>query len=127
MTEELKSKIKLAAEKIDKFVDFGKIASKITNKPIRFLVGAIELVDGTIFRVSLTEVIGKIPEEAHPVVDAWLDAFIQEDYLLLVDSTGAFLAELDMLKWVEEEKEKEIYVALLTMLVKLIPKLTNPA
>lgn len=126
MTEELRKKIKLAAEKLDKIVDFHKIKSKIDNKWIRFIVGSFELADYQIFKVSLTEVIDLLPESSYPVVEAWLDAFIDEDYLLLVDASGAFLAQLDLLKFLEYEREKDVYVALLTFLVKLIPQKTVP-
>jgi hypothetical protein len=122
MNEQLKEKTKKAAEKIDKIFDFAKIASKIKNKPVRFLVAGFELVDGTVFRVALTEVIELIPEKAHPVVEAWLDAFIAGDYLLLVNSTGEFLAQLNLIPLVEEDDEKNVYVALLTAIVRLIPQ-----
>lgn len=126
MTEELKAKIRKAAEKIDKIVDFSKIASKISNKPVRFVVSSFELVDGYVFRVALTEVVGLIPEKAHPVVEAWLDAFIEGDYLLLVDKTGGFLAELNLIPLVEAGDEKNMYVAILTALVRLIPQVSLP-
>jgi hypothetical protein len=122
MNEQLKTKIREAAEKVDKIVDFAKIASKVKNKPVRILVAGFELVDGTVFRVALTEVIELIPEKAHPVVEAWLDAFIAGDYLLLVESTGGFLAQLNLIPLVEENDEKNVYVALLTAIVRLIPQ-----
>lgn len=126
MAEELSKKIKLASEKLDKIVDFHKIASKIDNKWIRFIVGAFEVADYQIFKVALTEVIDLLPESSYPVVEAWLDAFIAEDYLLLVNASGEFLAQLDLLKFLEYEKEKAVYVAILTFMVKLIPQKTLP-
>lgn len=126
MNEQLKAKIKTAAEKIDKIVDFSKIAAKIKSKPVRFIVSGFELVDGYVFKVALTEVINLIPEKAHPVVEAWLDAFNAGDYLLLVESTGAFLAELNLIPLVDEDDEKNVYVALLTAIVRLIPQMSVP-
>lgn len=127
MTEELKSKIKLASEKLDKIVDFGKIASKINSKPVKFVVASFELVDGYVFKTALTEVVELVPDEALPVVEAWLDAWNEGDYYLLVDATGAFLANLNLIPYIEEEDEKNVYVALLTALVRLIPQVTLPA
>lgn len=124
MTEELKAKIRKAAEKIDKIVDFSKIASKISNKPVRFVVSSFELVDGYVFRVALTEVVGLIPEKAHPVVEAWIDAFLEGDYLLLVDKTGGFLAELNLIPLIEKDDVKNVYIAILTALVRLIPQVS---
>lgn len=116
----------MASEKLDKIVNFSRIAEKINNKAVRFIVSAFEIVDYQIFKVSLTEIIELIPEEAHGVVESWLDAFIAEDYFLLVDSTGGFLAQLDLIKIVDNEDEKAVYVAILSALVRLIPKMTNP-
>lgn len=126
MNEQLKSKVKMASEKIDTIVNFSKIASKIKNKPVRIVVSSFELVDGYVFRVALTEVIDLIPERAHPVVEAWLDAFIQGDYLILVDKTGGFLATLNLIPLVETDDEKNMYVAILTALVRLIPQVSLP-
>lgn len=126
MTNELKAKIKLAAEKVDKIVNFTKIAAKINNKPVRFVVSSFELVDGYVFRVALTEAVELIPDSAHPVVEAWVDAFIEGDYLLLVDKTGGFLAELNLIPLVEENDEKNVFVAILTALVRLIPQMSLP-
>jgi len=126
MNEALSKKIRLAAEKVDKIIDFSKIAKKINSKPVRFVVSSFELVDGYVFRVALTEAVELIPEKAHPVVEAWLDAFISGDYLLLVDTTGGFLAELNLVPLVETEEEKLVYIALLTALVKMIPPITKP-
>jgi hypothetical protein len=126
MTEQLAKKIKLVADKFDTIVDFNKIASKIENKWIRFIVSAFEVTDKQVFKVILTEVIDLIPDKAHPVVEAWIDAFLAEDYLLLVDASGEFLAQLDLLKFLEYEKERQVYVGLLTFLVKLIPQKTLP-
>lgn len=122
----MRETIKTTAEKIDSLVDWRKISSKIENKWVRFFVAALETVDGQIFKVCLTEIVDALPEQALPVAQSWMESFIAEDYLLLVDSTGAFLAELDLLKFLPEEKEKEVYKALLTMLVKLVPPLTQP-
>ena len=126
MNEQLKEKIKIAAAKLDKIVDFAKIASKVQNKPVRFVVSSFELVDGYVFKVALTEVIELIPDEAHGVVEAWLDAFIDGDWFLLVNSTGAFLGQLNLIPFIEENDEVNVYVALLTALVRLIPQVTNP-
>jgi hypothetical protein len=126
MNEQLKEKIKIAAAKLDKIVDFAKIASKVQNKPVRFVVSSFELVDGYVFKVELTEVIELIPDEAHGVVEAWLDAFIAGDWFLLVDSTGGFLAQLNLIPFIENEDEKNIYVALLLAFVRLIPQVTIP-
>lgn len=126
MNEQLKVKIKTAAEKLDKIVDFARIAGKIQNKPVRFVVSSFELVDGYVFKVALTEVINLIPDKAHGVVEAWLDAFIGGDWLLLVDSTGGFLSELNLIPFVEDDDEKNIYVALLLAFVRLIPQVTLP-
>lgn len=126
MNEQLKEKIKIAAAKLDKIVDFAKIASKVQNKPVRFVVSSFELVDGYVFKVALTEVIELIPDEAHGVVEAWLDAFIAGDWFLLVNSTGAFLGQLNLIPFIEENDEVNVYVALLTALVRLIPQVTNP-
>ncbi|HQE53243.1 MAG TPA: hypothetical protein PLD74_12855 [Prolixibacteraceae bacterium] len=126
MNEQLKEKIKIAAAKLDKIVDFAKIASKVQNKPVRFVVSSFELVDGYVFKVALTEVIELIPDEAHGVVEAWLDAFIDGDWFLLVNSTGEFLGQLNLIPFIEENDEVNVYVALLTALVRLIPQVTNP-
>lgn len=126
MNEQLKEKIKITAAKLDKIVDFAKIASKVQNKPVRFVVSSFELVDGYVFKVALTEVIELIPDEAHGVVEAWLDAFIDGDWFLLVNSTGEFLGQLNLIPFIEENDEVNVYVALLTALVRLIPQVTNP-
>jgi hypothetical protein len=126
MTEELKAKIKTAAAKLDKIVDFARIASRINNRPVRFVVSSFELVDGYVFKVALTEAIELIPDEAHGVVEAWLDAFIVGDWFLLVNSTGAFLSELNLIPFIDNDDEKNVYIALLTALVRLIPQVTFP-
>lgn len=126
MTEELKNKIKVASAKLDKIVDFAKIAGKINSRPVRFVVASFELVDGYVFKVALTEVIELIPDGAHGVVEAWLDAFIAGDWFLLVNSTGAFLSELNLIPFIEDEDEKNVYIALLTAFVRLIPQVTLP-
>lgn len=126
MNEQLKEKIKIAAAKLDKIVDFAKIAGKIQNKPIRFFVTGFELVDGAVFKVAITEVVDIIPDEAHGVVESWLDAFIDGDWLLLVNSTGAFLGQLNLIPFIDEADEVNVYVALLTALVRLIPQVTRP-
>ena len=126
MNEVLRAKVKTGAEKLDKIVDFARIASKISNKPVRFVVSSFELVDGYVFKVALTEVIELIPEKAHGVVEAWLDAFIGGDWLLLVNNTGEFLGQLNLIPFIEDEDEKNVYVALLTALVRLIPQVTIP-
>ena len=127
MNESLKAKIKAAAEKLDRIVNLNLIASKISNKPVRFVVSSFELVDGYVFKVALTEVIKLLPEQAHGVVASWLDAFLADDYFLLVNATGEFLAELNLIPFVEDDDEKNVYVALLTALVRLIPRKTVPA
>lgn len=111
---------------MDKIVDFARIASRISNKPVRFVVSSFELVDGYVFKVALTEAIELIPEDAHGVIEAWLDAFIAGDWLLLVNSTGEFLGQLNLIPFIEDEDEKNVYVALLTALVRLIPQVTIP-
>ena len=126
MNEVLRAKVKVGAEKLDKIVDFARIASKISNKPVRFVVSSFELVDGYVFKVALTEVIELIPEKAHGVVEAWLDAFIGGDWLLLVNNTGEFLGQLNLIPFIEDGDEKNVYVALLTALVRLIPQVTIP-
>ena len=126
MNEVLRAKVNVGAEKLDKIVDFARIASKISNKPVRFVVSSFELVDGYVFKVALTEVIELIPEKAHGVVEAWLDAFIGGDWLLLVNNTGEFLGQLNLIPFIEDEDEKNVYVALLTALVRLIPQVTIP-
>jgi hypothetical protein len=126
MRENLRMKVKLAAEKLDKIVDFARIASRISNKPVRFVVSSFELVDGYVFKVALTEAIELIPEEAHGVIEAWLDAFIAGDWLLLVNSTGEFLGQLNLIPFIEDDDEKNVYIALLTALVRLIPQVTFP-
>ena len=126
MTEQMNQKIKMAAGKLDKIVDFARIASRINNKPVRFVVSGFELVDGYVFKVALTEVIELIPDEAHGVVESWLDAFINGDWFLLVDSTGGFLAQLNLIPFIEDDDEKNVYIALLTALVRLIPQVTIP-
>lgn len=126
MNEQLKMKIKTGAEKLDKIVDFARIASRISNKPVRFVVSSFELVDGYVFKVALTEVIELIPEKAHGVVEAWLDAFIEGDWFLLVNNTGDFLGQLNLIPFMADEDEKNVYVALLTALVRLIPQVTMP-
>jgi hypothetical protein len=127
MTETLKALIKTASEKVDKLVDFGKIASKINNRPVRFVVSGFELIDGYVFKVALTEAVELIPEKAHPVVEAWLKAFIEENYLLLVDNTAGFLAALNLISFVDENDERNVYVALLTAFVRMIPQVARPA
>lgn len=127
MNESLKAKIKAAAEKLDRIVNLNLIASKISNKPVRFVVSSFELVDGYVFKVALTEVIKLIPEQGHGVVESWLDAFLADDYFLLVNATGEFLAELNLIPFIEDDDEKNVYVALLTALVRLIPRKTVPA
>lgn len=127
MNEELTLKIKKAAEKIDKIVDFGKLASKINSRPVRFVVAGFELVDGYVFKVALTEVVELIPEQAYPVVESWLDAFIEGDYMLLVNNTSGFLAALNLIPLVDENDERNVYIALLTALVRLIPNIQKPA
>ena len=126
MNEVLQEKIKVAAEKIDKIVNFTKIATKVKNKPVRVVVASFELVDGYVFKVALTEVIKLIPEEGHKVVEAWLDAFIAGDWLLLVNSTGAFMGQLNLIPFIDDDDETNMYVALLTALVRLIPQVTVP-
>lgn len=126
MNEQLKEKIKIAAAKLDKIVDFAKIAGKIQNKPIRFFVAGFELVDGAVFKVAITEVVDIIPDGAHGVVESWLDAFIDGDWLLLVNSTGAFLGQLNLIPFIDEADEVNVYIALLTALVRLIPQVTRP-
>lgn len=126
MNEVLQEKIKVAAEKIDKIVNFTKIAAKVKNKPVRVVVASFELVDGYVFKVALTEVIKLIPEEGHKVVEAWLDAFIAGDRLLLVNSTGAFMGQLNLIPFIDDDDETNMYVALLTALVRLIPQVTVP-
>lgn len=126
MNELLRAKVKKAAEKLDKIVDFARIASRISNKPVRFVVSSFELVDGYVFKVALTEAIELIPDKAHGVVEAWLDAFIAGDWLLLVNSTGAFLSELNLIPFIDNDDEKNVYIALLTALVRLIPQVTFP-
>jgi hypothetical protein len=74
----------------------------------------------------LTEAIELIPDEAHGVVEAWLDAFIVGDWFLLVNSTGAFLSELNLIPFIDNDDEKNVYIALLTALVRLIPQVTFP-
>lgn len=127
MNESLKAKVNAAAEKLDRIVNLNLIASKISNKPVRFVVSSFELVDGYVFKVALTEVIKLIPERGHGVVESWLDAFLADDYFLLVNATGEFLAELNLIPFVEDDDEKNVYVALLTALVRLIPRKTVPA
>ena len=126
MNELLRAKVKKAAEKLDKIVDFARIASRISNKPVRFVVSSFEFVDGYVFKVALTEAIELIPDKAHGVVEAWLDAFIAGDWLLLVNSTGAFLSELNLIPFIDNDDEKNVYIALLTALVRLIPQVTFP-
>jgi hypothetical protein len=60
------------------------------------------------------------------VVESWLDAFIDGDWFLLVNSTGAFLGQLNLIPFIDEADEVNVYVALLTALVRLIPQVTRP-
>lgn len=126
MNDSLKKKIKLAGDKLDKIVDFGKIASKVENKAVSFVVRSFELVDGWVFRTALAEVVDLLPDTVEPVIESWIDAFLAEDYLVLVDATGDFLARLNLIPFIEDDDEKNVYVALLSALVKLIPPMTRP-
>ena len=126
MNEQLIKKIKESSGKLDDFVNFPKIAAKIKSKPVRMLVSMFEVVDGYVFKIALTEVIELIPETAHPVVESFLDAFISEDYLLIVDAAGAFLTQLNLIPIVKEDDQRNVYVALLTAIVRLIPQMSNP-
>lgn len=126
MEKELKEKIEVSSKKIDTLVNFVKIAGKVKNKPVRIFVASFELVDGYVFKAALTEVIRLIPEEAHGVVEAWLDAFIAGDWFLLVNSTGQFLGQLNLIPFIDTEDEVNVYVALLMALVRMIPQVTVP-
>lgn len=126
MNDQLNKKIKMAAEKVDTLVNFTKIASKIDNKFVRIVVGSFELVDGFVFKTALTQAVELIPEKAHPVVEGFLDAFVSEDYLQLVDRTGAFLTELNLIPVVATEDQRNVYIALLTAIVRLIPQMSQP-
>lgn len=122
MNQELKNKIAVASEVIDKIVDFTKIASKIQNKPVKLVVSMFEVVDGYVFKTALTEVVNYVPEKFHPVVGAYLDAFIAKDYLLVVDKTAEMLTALNLIPLVEADDEKRVYTAILIALVRLIPQ-----
>lgn len=126
MNEQLREKIKLAAVKLDNFVNFGKIAQKVDHKLVRILINSFEMVDGYVFKIALTQTVELIPETAHPVVEGFLDAFITEDYLQLVDRTGAFLTELNLIPLVTTEDQRNVYIALLTAIVRLIPQMSIP-
>ncbi len=127
MTEVLNNKIQTAAKKIDDLIVWSRIASKIKNKPTKVLVSSFELVDGYLFKTAIREIIELVPENAYPVVEAWLDAFIEEEYQVLVDATAGFLAELNLIPVIETADEKNVYVAILTAVVRLIPQMTKPA
>jgi hypothetical protein len=127
MTESLNDKIKVAAVKVDEMVDFRKISGKISNKTVRLFVSMFEIVDGYVFKTAITEVVELIPVKAHPVVEGFLDAFIAEDYLLVVNSAGSFLTELNLIPIVKSDDQKNVYIALLTALVRLIPQMNKEA
>lgn len=122
MNQETKNNIANASEVIDKIVDFTKIAAKINSKPVKLVVSMFEVVDGYVFKTALTEVVERIPEQYHPMVNAYLQAFIAKDYLLVVDKTADMLTSLNLIPLVDADDEDRVYTAILIALVRLIPQ-----
>ena len=119
----MNEKIKKAAEVIDKWLNWTKIASGIENKMLRYVVGAIEMIDSLLIRSVLNLIIQKIPEQFLPVVEKYLDAIIAEDLDQVAITTGDFVNVIVDIPFLEEEQEAEVLHAIFLAIVKMIPRI----
>lgn len=129
MDEVLKGLIEKSAKKLDGMIPFNTIGAKMSNKALRLLFVAFEFVDGSVFKIILTNVIAILPEKSLVLVKAWLTAFVNDDYLVLASSSSEFVTELNLIPddLVDPEDEAELYRIGLTILIKYVEKKATKA
>jgi hypothetical protein len=116
----MKEKIKKVADIIDDQIDFVEISKKVKNVLVRGLVASIEMFDGKIFEISLSELIDLVPDEKKWVVEKYLDAIIAKDWIMVTDTTADVINMFVDIPGATEDQEKDAYAAALVVILMFI-------
>ncbi len=118
--EIMEAKIKKVSEIIDEKVDFKAISRNIKNIFVRGLVASIEMYDGKLFNIALKELIHHVPEDKHWIVEAYLDAIIAQNWIVVTDTTADVINVFVDIPGASEEQEKEAYASVLVLILMFL-------
>lgn len=118
----MEEKIKKASEIIDEMIDFGKLASGIKNPILKGVVASLDLVDGTLIRVGLTEGISKVPDSKKWIIEGYLDALIAGRWDYVVDNTSIVVNTFVDIPGATEQEELDLFHSILVVMFALIKK-----
>lgn len=118
----MEEKIKKASEILDEMIDFGEISKGIKNVILKGIVASLDLVDGTLIRVGLTEGINKIPAEKQWIIEGYLDALIAQDWSFVVDNTSIVINTFVDIPGSTEQEESDLFHSILVVIFNLVKK-----
>lgn len=116
----MESKIKQVAQILDDKVDFVELSKKVNNVIIRGLIASIEMFDGKLFEISLSELINIIPDDKKWIVEKYLDAAISKDWMVVIDSTADVINVFVDVDGATEDQEKDAYASILVLILMFV-------
>ncbi len=116
----MEEKIKKVAEILDEKIDFVGISKNVKNVIVRGVVASIEMFDGKIFEIGLTELIGLVPDDKKWIVEKYLDAVIAKDWMIVADTTADVINVFVDVPGATEDQEKDAYAAVLVLVLMFV-------
>ncbi len=116
----VETKIEKVAQIIDERIDFVDVSKSIKNVIGKGFVASIEMFDGTIFKLGLTELISLVPDNKKWIVEEYLDAIIANNWLAVTDTTADVINVFVDIPGANEEQEKTAYASVLVLMLMFI-------
>ena len=116
----MEEKIKQVAEIIDEKVDFVDISKNIKNVIVKGVVASVEMFDGTVFKVGLEQLIGLVPEDKQWIVEKYLDAILEKDWVAVSDTTADVINVFVDVPGATEDQEQKAFASVLVLMMMFI-------
>lgn len=113
----VETKIEKAAQIFDDKIDFVHVSKGIKNVIVKGVIASVEMFDGTLFKIALTELIDLVPEDKKWIVEKYLDAIIANNWLVVTDTTADVINVFVDVPGANEEQEKTAYASVLVLMV----------
>lgn len=115
------TKISQVSKIIDDELDFVQISkSKVKNIAVKGLVASIEMFDGSLIEMALTELFSIVPEDKKWIVDKYLDAIIAKNWMVVVDTTTDVLNVFLDVPGADEEEERTALAGVMVLIFKFL-------
>lgn len=116
----MEEKIKNVASVIDEEIDFVNISKKFKNVVVKGLIASIEMFDGTVFELGLSELIDLVPEDKKWIIEKYLDAVLSKNWMVVVDTTADVVNVFVDIDGADENEEKDALAAVMLLMFKFI-------